>query len=106
MTTALIAVLPGDGIGPEITREAVRVLHRIGDLFGHTFETFELPIGGAALDAHGSPLHPDDLARCREADAVLLGAVGGPKWDALPVTLRPERGLLALRGGDGSSKSR
>ncbi len=100
-TTATIALLPGDGVGPEIVEEAVRALMAVGERFGHTFSTFEVKIGGAAIDAYGVPLRPEDLDRCRAADAVLLGAIGGPKWDDLPVPLRPERGLLALRKGMG-----
>ena len=92
-----IAVLPGDGVGPEVMAEATKVLGAVAARFGHRFETTEVLIGGAAIDAYGVPLRPEDVARCRQADAVLLSAVGGPKWDALPSALRPERGLLALR---------
>jgi 3-isopropylmalate dehydrogenase len=91
---ALIAVLPGDGIGPEVVGEAVRVLRAVGERFGHSFELREAPFGGAAIDAAGVPLPADTLALCRAADAVLLGAVGGPRWESKP---RPEEGLLALR---------
>jgi 3-isopropylmalate dehydrogenase len=86
-----IACLPGDGIGPEVTAEALRVLA----MLPVDVETVELPFGGAAIDAHGHPLPDETLAACREADAVLLGACGGPKWDGAPK--RPEAGLLALR---------
>jgi 3-isopropylmalate dehydrogenase len=93
---ALIAVLPGDGIGPEVVAQAVRVLREVGDRFGHRFELREAPFGGCAIDASGAPLPQETLALCREADGVLLGAVGGPKWDP-PAKPRPEEGLLALR---------
>lgn len=99
--TASIALMPGDGVGPEIVAEAVKSLHAVAARFRHSFDTFEVQIGGAAIDAHGVPLRPEDLVRCRRADAVLLGAVGGPKWDSIEVALRPERGLLALRQGMG-----
>jgi 3-isopropylmalate dehydrogenase len=99
--TASIALLPGDGVGPEVVAEAVKALDAIAGRFGHRFETFHLNIGGAAIDAHGVPLRPEDLQGCNEADAVLLGAVGGPKWDGIEVGRRPERGLLALRKGMG-----
>jgi len=92
-----IALLPGDGIGPEVIREAVRVLEKTGDIFGHTFAFEPFLLGGCATDAHGMP-YPDETARgCKAADAVLLGAVGGPKWEAYPVHQRPEAGLLAIR---------
>ena len=93
-----IAVLPGDGIGPETTGEAVKVLAAVAEKFGHSFETRECLVGGAAIDAVGVALPPETLAVCRAAYAVLLGAVGGPKWDSLPGALRPERAaLLPLR---------
>ncbi len=92
-TKRKIAVLPGDGIGPEVTREAVKVLAAVGD-----FEFEEHLVGGAAIDAGLRALPPETLAAAKAADAVLLGAVGGPKWDALPTKERPERGaLLPLR---------
>lgn len=93
--------MPGDGVGPEITAAALAVLDQVATTFGHHFEAIEVAIGGAAIDAHGVPLRKEDLATCRRADAVLLGAVGGPKWDTVDVPLRPERGLLALRKGLG-----
>jgi 3-isopropylmalate dehydrogenase len=96
-----IVLLPGDGIGPEVTRAAATVLREAGHEFHHQFEFQELPVGGAAIDATGSPLPNSTLDACRRADAVFLGAVGGPKWDALPVGKRPESGLLALRQGMG-----
>jgi 3-isopropylmalate dehydrogenase len=94
---ANILVLGGDGIGPEVTRAGVAVLDSIGHRFGHEFELSHALIGGAALDATGDPLPPDTLARCRESDAILLGAVGGPKWSDPNATVRPEQGLLKLR---------
>jgi 3-isopropylmalate dehydrogenase len=93
---ALIALLPGDGIGPEVVREGARVLRAVGDAFGHQFELREALFGGCAIDARGTPLPDETLALCREADAVLLGAVGGPKWDPASRP-RPEEGLLGLR---------
>jgi 3-isopropylmalate dehydrogenase len=93
---ALIAVLGGDGIGPEVVAEGLRMLHAVADAGGHDFTLHELPFGGAAIDAHGDGLPPHTLAGCLEADAVLLGAIGGPKWGpAAPV--RPEPALLRLR---------
>src|SRR5260370_10555850 len=92
-----IVLLPGDGIGPEVTRAAVTVLREAAHEFHHQFDFAEFPIGGAAIDAAGTPLPNATLDACHKADAVFLGAVGGPKWDALPVGKRPERGLLALR---------
>jgi 3-isopropylmalate dehydrogenase len=97
MTTFRIAVLPGDGIGPEVTAEAVKVLRAVGRGAGAAFEFEEAPVGGAAIDAAGAPLPPATLALCRQAQAILFGAVGGPRWDGLPQEQRPERGLLGLR---------
>jgi 3-isopropylmalate dehydrogenase len=94
---AKIVLLPGDGIGPEIVGEARRVLERVGERFGHAFGCEEALVGGAAMDAGLGPLPPKTLAACRAADAVLLGAVGGPKWDDPAAETRPEAGLLALR---------
>jgi len=96
-----IVLLPGDGIGPEVTRAAAAILRESAQEFNHQFEFEEFPIGGAAIDAAGTPLPNETLDGCRKADAVFLGAVGGPKWDALPVGKRPERGLLDLRKGLG-----
>ena len=98
---ATIVVMPGDGVGPEIVDATRTVMSAVQAKFGHTLATEDIAIGGAALDAHGVPIRDDDLKICKRADAVLLGAVGGPKWDAYPVHLRPERGLLALRKGMG-----
>ena len=92
-----IALLPGDGIGPEVTRVAVRVLEACAQAGGHRFEFEELPFGGAGIDVAGEPLPRATLEACARADAVLLGAVGGPRWDARPPGRRPESGLLALR---------
>jgi 3-isopropylmalate dehydrogenase len=94
---ARIAVLGGDGIGPEVTAEAVRVLEAIATRHGHEFEFVEALIGGAAIDASGSPLPPRTIDACRSSAAVLLGAVGGPKWSDPSARVRPEQGLLELR---------
>src|SRR5256885_15059186 len=83
--------------GPEVIAEGLRCLHAIAELFGHEFELTPLPFGGAAIDSHADPLPERTLSACRAADAVLLGAVGGPKWTAPQATLRPEEGLLRLR---------
>ena len=93
---ALIAVLAGDGIGAEVTAEAVRVLGAVAARFGHTFEFEAALLGGAAIDATGDALPPATLTLARRADAILLGAVGGPKW-AADAKVRPEQGLLGLR---------
>ena len=98
---ANIVLLPGDGIGPEIMTQARLVLEASATKHGHRFATRELPMGGASIDAHGEPLTADTLDACRKADAVLLGSVGGPKWDTIDPAIRPERGLLALRKGLG-----
>lgn len=92
-----IAVLPGDGIGPEVTRAAVQLLADCAAAFNHKFEFREFPFGGAAIDACGAPLPPETLAGCRSADAILLGAIGGSKWESLALGTRPEAGLLSLR---------
>ena len=97
MATYRIAVLPGDGIGQEVTPEAVRVLKAVGKGAGVSFEFEESLVGGAAIDATGAPLAPGALALCRRAHAILFGAVGGPKWEGVAHEVRPERGLLALR---------
>jgi 3-isopropylmalate dehydrogenase len=94
---AAIAVLPGDGIGPEVVGEAKRVLAVVEEKWGHSFALREALIGGAAIDATGSALPPETLEVARAADAVLLGAVGGPKWDDPRAKVRPEQGLLAIR---------
>lgn len=92
-----VLVLPGDGIGPEVTAQAVRVLEAAGRHAGIGIECVEGLIGGASIDAHGTPLTDDAVALARECRAVLLGAVGGPAWDAMPVATRPEKGLLRIR---------
>lgn len=94
---ATIAILPGDGIGPEVTAEAVKVLNAIAAKFGHEFDMPEGLIGGVALDAENDPFPASTASVCEDAAAVLLGAVGGPKWDNVPTESRPERGLLRLR---------
>jgi len=93
---ALIAVLPGDGIGPEVVAEGLRVLAAVGK-GGHRFETEEALIGGIAIDRTGTALPDETIALCKRADAVLLGAVGGPKWDDPQAKVRPEQGLLRIR---------
>ena len=92
-----IVLLPGDGIGPEIMRAAVSVLKTCAAKFRGDFDFAEFPFGGCAIDATGEPLPAETLAASKAADAILLGAVGGPKWDAVPLAKRPETGLLALR---------
>lgn len=96
-----IAVIPGDGIGPEVIAQALKVLDRVSEKFNHTFEYIQLLAGGCAIDATGKPLPEETLEACKKSDAVLLGAVGGYKWDTLPGHLRPERALLGLRSGLG-----
>ncbi|MGE4469071.1 MAG: 3-isopropylmalate dehydrogenase [Desulfovibrio sp.] len=92
-----ICVLDGDGIGPEIVAQALRVLERIGERFGRTFTFEHALIGGCAIDAVGGPLPGETVNACRGSDAVLLGAVGGPQWDDLDPAIRPEKGLLGIR---------
>ncbi len=94
---AKIAVLPGDGVGPEVVREAMKVLKNAGARFGIPLEFEEGIVGGAAIDRLGMPLPPETRQLCGACDAILFGAVGGPRWDSLPVDRRPERGLLSLR---------
>lgn len=94
---ANITLLPGDGIGPEVVAASVTVLKQIAVQFAHRFDFHETLIGGAAIDATGDPLPADSLALCRSADAILLGAVGGPKWSDPNAKVRPEQGLLKLR---------
>lgn len=96
-----IMVLPGDGIGPEVVAEAIKVLEEIGRLYGHEFQLEYDTVGGKAIDEYGIPLKDETLERCQQVDAVFLGAVGGPKWDTLPGHLRPEMALLGLRKGLG-----
>ena len=96
-----IAVIRGDGIGPEIVDQALRVLNAVAAKYGHTFTYTDVDMGGIAIDKWGEPLPAAMLDKCLAADSVLLGAVGGPKWDGLPGDKRPEKGLLALRAGMG-----
>jgi 3-isopropylmalate dehydrogenase len=96
-----LALIPGDGIGPEVVAAASAVLEAVGSRFGHTFEVAEHLMGGCAIDAHGTALPEETLGACLEADATLLGAVGGPKWDDPTAKVRPEQGLLGLRKGMG-----
>jgi 3-isopropylmalate dehydrogenase len=98
---ANIVLLPGDGIGPEVVAEAVRVLEAVAQRFGHHFGFSERLMGGCSIDRFGAALTDEVLADCRAADAVLLGAVGGPKWDDPAARVRPEQGLLGLRKGLG-----
>ncbi|WP_094551155.1 3-isopropylmalate dehydrogenase [Petroclostridium xylanilyticum] len=99
--TYKIAVIPGDGIGREVTEQAVNVLKAVGEKFGHIFELKEVDAGGCAIDKYGEPLPAKTLEVCKNSDSVLLGAVGGPKWDTLPGSQRPEQALLGLRKGLG-----
>ncbi|MDD5544752.1 MAG: 3-isopropylmalate dehydrogenase [Acidobacteriia bacterium] len=92
-----LTLLPGDGIGAEVIVEAMKVLQAIERRFGHRFQIQLALIGGAALDAMGTPLPDTTIQQCRESDAVLLGAIGGPKWDGNPSALKPEKGLLGIR---------
>lgn len=92
-----IAVLPGDGVGKEVSRGAVSILRAVGELYGHKFQFLYGDIGGGAIDEYGTPLPQHTIDLCQASDAVLLGAVGGPKWDVLPGHLRPEKGLLKIR---------
>ncbi len=92
-----IAIIHGDGIGVEIVQQAQKVLKAVEERFGHSFCYKEVLLGGAAVDATGVPLPSETLNACRASDGILLGAVGGPKWESIPVDIRPERGLLALR---------
>ena len=96
-----IALLKGDGIGPEIVDGAVAVLEKIGERFGHTFNFTPYLIGGCAIDATGEPLPEETVKGCLASDSVLLGAVGGPKWDTLPGNQRPEKALLGIRSALG-----
>jgi 3-isopropylmalate dehydrogenase len=92
-----IAIIPGDGIGPEVTSQAVRILKKVSHILNEQFEFIELKAGGVAIDSFGKPLPDDTLKGALSSDAVLLGAVGGPNWDSLPYELRPEQALLGLR---------
>ena len=92
-----ITVLRGDGIGPEIVSEAIKVLDKVFEKYGHTFNYTEVDIGGCSIDKYGVPITEDGMAKCKAADSVLLGAVGGPKWDGVDPSIRPEKALLAVR---------
>ncbi len=96
-----IAVIPGDGIGPEVIDGAIKVLNAVGEKFGHRFDYEYVLAGGCAIDKFGTPLPEETLEICRKSDSVLLGAVGGPKWDDPRAKVRPEQALLGLRGGLG-----
>jgi 3-isopropylmalate dehydrogenase len=96
-----IALIPGDGVGPEVVAGAVSVLEAAGRAFGFAFEWDELLVGGIGIDTYGVAIRPEDIEACREADAVLLGACGGPKWDDPDAAVRPEQALFALRSGLG-----
>ncbi len=99
--TFRVALIPGDGVGREVVAGAVEVLETTGAAFGFGFTWEQLVVGGAAIDAYGVAIRPEDVEACRASDAVLLGAVGGPKWDDPQATVRPEQALFALRGGLG-----
>ena len=94
-----IAVIKGDGIGPEIVTEAMKALDAVGKKYGHEFVYTESLAGGCAIDAEGIPLPQETIDICKASDSVLLGAVGGPKWNDVPGDKRPEKGLLRLRAG-------
>lgn len=96
-----IAVIRGDGIGPEIVNEALKVLNKVAELYGHNFNYTDVDMGGCAIDKYGDPLPESELKKCVESDSVLLGAVGGSKWNDVPGNMRPEKGLLRLRAGMG-----
>lgn len=96
-----IAVIPGDGIGPEVVDSTIKVLNAVGEKFGHRFDYEYLLAGGCAIDKFGTPLPEETLEACKKSDSVLLGAVGGPKWDDPTAKVRPEQALLGLRGGLG-----
>ncbi len=99
--TKNIAVIKGDGIGPEIITQAVKVLTRVGEIYGHTFNFNYVDMGGCAIDKYGDPLPLETIDKCLASDSVLLGAVGGNKWNNMPANLRPEKGLLKLRSAMG-----
>ena len=96
-----IAVIKGDGIGPEIVEQALKVLDKIAEIYGHSFSYTDVDMGGCAIDKWGDPLPEEMLKKCVESDSVLLGAVGGDKWNDVPGPMRPEKGLLRLRAGMG-----
>ena len=92
-----ITVLPGDGIGPEIVNEAIKVLNKVADKYGHSFDYKYVDIGGCSIDKFGVPITDEGMEKCKNSDSVLLGAVGGPKWDNVDPSVRPEKALLAVR---------
>lgn len=94
-----IALIPGDGIGPDVVGQAVKVLDKVAEKYGHKFIYKEVIAGGSAIDKFGNPLPEEQLDICKSSDSVLLGALGGPKWDNVEPSIRPEKGLLGLRGG-------
>ena len=96
-----IAVIHGDGIGPEIVNQTVKVLDKVAELYGHTFNYTKVDMGGCAIEKYNNPLPESELKKCLESDSVLLGAVGGDKWNNVPPDIRPEKGLLRLRAGMG-----
>ncbi|MBR3719110.1 MAG: 3-isopropylmalate dehydrogenase, partial [Firmicutes bacterium] len=96
-----IALIWGDCSSPEIVTQAVRVMDKIAEKYGHEFTYTDVAMGGEAIDKYGEPLPAAELEKCKASDSVLLGAIGGPKWDGVPVAIRPEKGLLALRSGMG-----
>ncbi len=99
--TRNIAVIRGDGIGPEIVGQALLVLNKVAEIYGHKFTYTDVDMGGCAIDKWGDPLPQEMLQKCIDSDSVLLGAVGGPKWNDVPGAMRPEKGLLRLRAGMG-----
>ena len=99
--TKNIAVIRGDGIGPEIIEQTLKVLDKVAEIYGHTFNYIDVDMGGCAIDKYGDPLPENELKKCIESDSVLLGAVGGEKWNNVPGHMRPEKGLLRLRAGMG-----
>ncbi len=99
--TKNIAVIRGDGIGPEIVNQAIAVLEKVASLYGHTFNFTDVDMGGCAIDKWGDPLPQEMLEKCVKSDSVMLGAVGGDKWNGVPGEMRPEKGLLRLRAGMG-----
>ena len=99
--TYRIVTIPGDGVGPEVVDAARRVVDAAGQRFGFAVDWTEIVAGGVAIDTYGVAIRPEDVETCRDADAVLLGAVGGPKWSDPAASVRPEQALFALRGGLG-----
>ena len=96
-----VAVIWGDCSSPEFVSQTLRVMDRIAEKYGHKFNYIDVAMGGEAIDKYGEPLPASELQKCLDSDSVLLGSVGGPKWDGMPGNKRPEKGLLALRAGMG-----